>query len=247
MNVICKKSTTKLVKGATYKAVSFNNQNNKGYSFFKPTIRIYLTENSIQTFPLENFKPSVGEDFQSINWLCPDYQLVLNEREQTKIDKNLKVNDYVVPLYDSLKTLIRGRKYKVKEVKFRDHKSTYGATVWTDIKIKLEGSERFYSSWNFRKCTNQETRDIGLKEIFDEETNTEMVGKHKRKFDYFTQEEKERLLVQFLISSSCDKSRNQLDVIDWAISKSGKLYGLTRSDFDVIQNFTVSQIIELVK
>lgn len=247
MNVICIKPTTKLVKGGTYKAVSIQNHNTKGYSFFRPVIRVYLTDNSIQTFPLQNFKPTVGDDFVQSNWICPDYQLILTEREQTKIDRNLKQNDYVVPLYDSLKTLIKGRKYKVKDVKIHDHKSSHGSTTWSDIKIKLDGSERWYSSWNFRKCTNQEAREIGLSEIFNESTDTETVGKHKRKFDYFTDDEKNKLLLQFIISAANDKFRNQMDITDWAITKSAKLYGLKKEDFDTIQTMTLSDIINILQ
>lgn len=247
MNVICIKPTTKLVKGGTYKAVSMQNSNTKGYNFFKPTIRIYLTDNSIQTFPLQNFKPTVGDDFPQTNWMCPDYQLLLNEREQTKIDKNLKKNDYVVPLYDSLKTLIKGRKYKVKDITLHEHKSSLGHTTWTDIRIKLEGSERWYASWNFRKCSSQEIREIGISEIFEEKVDTEKVNKHRRKFDYFTNDEKVKLLIQFIVTSAADKFRNQMDIVDWAINKSGKQYGIKKEDFELVNTLTISQILSILK
>lgn len=247
MNVICIKPTTKLVKNGTYKAVFINNHNTKGYTFFRPTIRIYLTDQSIQTFPLQNFKSIDGIDFPQTNWVCPDYQLILNEREQTKIDKNLKSGDYVIPLYDSLKTLVRGRIYKVREVKVHEHKSSTGYVSWTDIKIKLDGSERFYSSWNFRKCTNQESREIGLKQIFDEQTNTETVGKYKRKFDYYTDDEKKKLLLEFVVGSANDRFRNQMDIIDWAVSKSAKQYKLNRSDFEKINLITIDELMSILK
>jgi hypothetical protein len=188
-----------------------------------------------------------GGDFPNNNWICPDYQILLNEREQTKIDKTLKSGDYVIPLYDSLKTLIRGRTYKVKEVKFNDHKSSTGYTSWTDIKIKLDGSERWYTSWNFRRCTNQETRDIGLKEIFDEATNTEKVNKHKRKIDYYEDDDKKKLLLEFLVSASNDRFRNQMDIIDWAVTKSAKQYKLVREDFESVIGLTIEEFLQILK
>lgn len=244
MNVICLKASSKLVKGGVYKLVYFNNDNSKKNPYFRPILRIYLNEFSIQSFPLENFKLEDGSKFTETIWTCPDYQLKLNEREQTKIDKNIKVGDYVIPLYDSLKTLIRGRTYKVSEVKFHDHKNNLGQITWTDIKIKLEGSQRWYVAWNFRKCSNQESRDINLKQLFDEKTNTETVNRHKRKFDFFDESDKKKLLIQFIIASASDRFRNQMDIIDWAITKSAKNYKLTRSDFEPIMLMSVSEIIK---
>jgi hypothetical protein len=247
MNVICIKPTTKLVKGGVYKVAHFNNQNAKGYAFFRPTIRIYLNDNSLQTFPLQSFKPTVGDTFAQINWICPDYQILLNEREETKIDKNLKPGDYVVPLYDSLKTLIKGRKYRVKDVSIFEQKNSSGAVSWVDIKIKLDGSERFYTSWNFRKCTSQESREIGLNVIFDEENTTEKVNKHKRKFDYYTDDEKKKLLLQFIVTSANDRFRNQLDIIDWAVAKSAKQYKIEKSDFDLVKDVGLFEVLDILK
>jgi len=248
MNVICIKPTKRLVKDATYKVARLLNLNAKGYTHYVPTVRIYLTDNSIQTFPLSSFKPEgTLPDFPNIDWICPDHKNELDLRDQMKIDKRLKSGDYVIPLYDNLKTLIMGRKYKVKEVKFKDHTSSHGSVTWTDIKIKLEGSERWYVSWNFRKCTNQESRDLSLKELFDESTDIEKVGKFKRKFDYYTDDEKKKILTKFIITSANDRYRNKMDIIDWTISKTAERYSLSKSDFDSIKDLTLFEILDLLK
>jgi len=246
MNVICIKPNKRLVKDATYKVAQLQNLNNRGYSHFRGIVRIYLNDNSIQAFPIDSFKPTSGSSFAQINWVCPDYQQRLDERDQMKIDKNLKSGDYVVPLYDSLKTLIKGRKYKVSEVSFNDHKNFSGLVTWTDIKIKLEGSQRFYSSYNFRKCSIAESREIGLSELFDEEVTTEKVNRHKRKFDYYSQEEKTVILLKSIIESTNDRFRNHMDIIDWSIHKSSKQFKLVRSDFDSIASMTISDIVNLL-
>jgi hypothetical protein len=247
MNVICKKATSKLIKDGVYKVVMYNNINSKNYSFFRPTIRIYINDSTIQTFPLDNFKPVDSDSFSQINWMCPDYQLKLNEREQTKIDENLKAGDYVVSLYDSLKTLVKGRKYKVVDVTKIKHKNSSGAIRWTDIKIKLEGSHRYYASYNFRKCTHQESREIGLSQLFDEVVQTEKVNKHKRKFDYYSVEDKTKILLDLICVSSQDRYRHNLDIIDWTIQKSGIKYKLTREDFDSTLNLKLSEILDILK
>jgi hypothetical protein len=247
MNVICVRPTKRLVKNATYKVASFQNQNNNSSAYFRPYIRIYLTEDSVQTFPLDSFKPTVGDTFQQINYISQEYRLFLDEKDQMKIDRNLKGGDYVVPIHDGLKTLIKGRKYKVKDVRTIDHKSSMGAITWTDIKIKLEGSERWYTSWNFRKCTNQETRDISLKSLFDEVVDIEKVNKHKRKFDYYNDEEKVSMLLRFVVTSANDRFRNQMDIIDWTVEKTANRYSINKEDFDSVRNMTLDQILEILK
>ena len=247
MNAICIKPTKKLVKNVAYKIAYLNNQNSKSSAHFVPTVRIYLTDNSIQTFPLSSFRPESGSDFPSIQWFSPEYRTELDLKEQMKIDKTLKSGDYVVPIHDSLKTLIRGKKYKVKDVNFVDQKSSYGSTTWTDIKIKLYGSERWYTSWNFRKCTSQEVREISLNSLFDESTGTETVNKYKRKFDYFTIDEKKELLLKFLVLSANDRYRNSMDILDWTIQKTGFNYSLNKEDFDLINDLKISDILQILK
>lgn len=247
MNVISLKSSKKLIKDAVYKVASLQNLNSRNSPHFNPIVRIYLRDNSIQTFPLYCFKPEIGDSFPSISWICPDYQQILDEREQMKIDKNLKSGDYVVPIHDGLKTLIKGRKYKVDEVITKDHISPRGSVSWTDIKIKLDGSQRLYVAYNFRKCTSQEMRDIGLKKLFDEVVDTEKVGRFKRKFDYLTEEEKKNTLVKVIFDSATDRYRNKMSILDWAIDKSGQNYGLKVDDFSEILNLPLQSILGIME
>lgn len=234
------------MKNATYRVASFQNKTN-GSPYFRPTIRIYLTDDNIQNFPLDSFKPIIGDTFQQIDYVSEEYRLFLDEKSEMKIDKNLKSGDYVVPTHDGLKTLVKGRKYKVKDVRVFDHKSSMGAVTWSDIKIKLEGSERWYISWTFRKCTNQEAREISLKTLFDETVDVEKVNKHKRKFDYFTDEEKISMLLRFVVTSANDRFRNQMDIIDWTIEKTAERYSIKKEDFYSIKNMTLEQILEILK
>ena len=119
--------------------------------------------------------------------------------------------------------------------------------ILIDIKIRLEGSERWYTSWNFRKCTNQETRDISLKSLFDEVVDIEKVNKHKRKFDYYSDEEKISMLLRFVVTSANDRFRNQMDIIDWTVEKTANRYSINKEDFDSVRNMTLEQILEILK
>jgi hypothetical protein len=234
MNVICIRPTKKLVKNATYKVAYLKNINTNYSAYFQPSLKIYLTDNSIHSFPLSSFKLVTGKDFPNIEWFSPEYSNDLNLIDQTKIDKNLKVGDYVVPIYDNLKTLVKDRKYKVKDINILAVKSKWGVSSWNNIKIKLEGSDRWYTSWNFKKCTSQEAREINLNSLFNESTETETVGKYKRKFDYYTPDEKVKLICKLVLISANDKFRNSMDIIDWTIEKSGDTYKLNRDDFNLI-------------
>ena len=247
MNVISIKSTKKLNKDGVYKVAFLRNQNVQNSLYFTPTVRIYLRDNSIQTFPLSSFKPESGVSFPDITWVDSDYQQMLNEREQVKIDKNLKSGDYVVPVHDSLKTLIKGRKYKVTEVVTKDHITQSGVVSWSEIKIKLEGSQRLYIAYNFRKCTSQEVREIGLKELFDEQSETEKVNRFKRKFDYLSDDEKKSTLVEMVMESATDRYRNQKSVLDWAVEKTGSKYSVKIEDFDPILELSLKSILEIIE
>lgn len=247
MNVICIKSTKRLVKNATYKVAKLSNINAQSSRYFRPSITIYLSETVFATFPLESFKPTVGDTFQTINWVSQDYAQFLSDREQTQITKDLKVGEYVVPKYDSLKTLIRGRKYKVTDVKINHHKNHAGIVSYSSIEIKLDGSNRYYISHNFRKCTQQEMREIGLNELFDEKSETEKVNRFKRKFDYLTPEEKKLVLLKHIIVSANDRFRNSMDIIDWTIEKTGKTYNIKTSDFEDLKTLTLTDILDILK
>jgi len=240
MKVISKKSTKKLVKNATYKVASFTNDNTRKSPYFRPSVRIYLTDNMVQTFPLECFSSEDGNDFPEINWICPEYTQVLNELDQMKVDNRLKSGDYVIPKFDNLKTLIKGRKYKVSEVMIGKHQ-------WGGIKIKLDGSQRWYTSWNFRKCTDQEVRELNLKKIFDEQVDTERVGRLKRKIEYLTDEEKNELLSRILFQSFLDRNRNNSDIIEWSISKIGTSYNLNPEDFSSVLDLKLSDLMKIIK
>jgi hypothetical protein len=98
-----------------------------------------------------------------------------------------------------------------------------------------------------RKCTNQEAREISLKSLFDEAVDVEKVNKHKRKFDYHTDEEKISMLLKFVVASANDRYRNQMDILDWTIEKTADKYSLKKEDFDSIMNLTLDQVLQIIK
>jgi len=237
MYVKCIKSTTKLVKDATYKCMMYFNDNTTNIRYFHPTVKIYLTEDLIQSFSLKYFKPIDRENFDTINWISDEYKIHITEIDQTKIDKNLKVGDYVIPLHGGYRTIIKGKKYKVSAVK----------TVSNRVSLRIEGSNRWYTGYYFRKCSHQESREIQLNDLFDEPKMTIKLNPKKRKIDYFTDIEKKVILLQMICDSVSDRYRNKLDIIDWCIFRKGKDYKLNREDFDQIIDLSVREILSILE
>jgi hypothetical protein len=60
------------------------------------------------------------------------------------------------------------------------------------------------------------------------------------------EEQKVKILSALLFTSSLDRNRNNLSVVEWAIQKTGKSYKLTPEDFEPIANLTLKEILELM-
>jgi hypothetical protein len=75
----------------------------------------------------------------------------------------------------------------------------------------------------------------------------EKVNKHKRKFDYYNDEEKISMLLRFVVTSANDRFRNQMDIIDWTVEKTANRYSINKEDFDSVRNMTLEQILEILK
>ena len=83
--------------------------------------------------------------------------------------------------------------------------------------------------------------------LFDESIDVEKVNKHKRKFDYYSEEEKISMLIRFVVTSANDRFRNQMDIIDWTVEKTANRYSINKEDFDSVRNMTLEQILEILK
>jgi hypothetical protein len=226
MKVISKVSNTKLIKGLTYEALSFDNtlpsHNTRRFGQKKIHIK------NFGWYLIKNFTDTNGNPLPQINYSNPQAPISSYRNfDATQIQKN----DIVVCENNKYKYLVKGGKYRVSEVK---EQNKWGA------QIKLSGYSRWikFSSWSFRKLNTQETRELALSQIFDKPENFEV--EFVRKFEQETN--KTKVLIDCLAKSILDPYRHHYNLIDWTVVKS-KLQGLKKEDYDQILQMPLSEIL----
>jgi len=230
MKVKSLKSNRKLIKGHTYETDYFSNDpNNVGNNRWYLG-RIYLKDRGY--YQCEDFTTTDGQPLPQIIYD------VRSNIEPTKVS-DIKKGDIIVCKLDGrFKYLIKGGKYRIEDVNV-----TSTTSYQTIGDIKLEGYKRWLSwnTWNFRKLSLQESRDLALSQIFDQEENFSV--EFKRKFEQ--SKTKEKILIETLAKSILDKYRHELDIIDWGIEKNGLIYSMTREDFEPLMDKPLKEIIQI--
>lgn len=248
MKVLCIKNSAKLVKGAIYDVLSINTlppQNSSRY----PTRQTVRT--SVGLFNADYFKSIDNTDLPQINWESPEYTNSRNDiSSYIKDVRTLKKGDIVICKWNSSKFFEKGKMYKVSDTLYKLEKKTShnGSTYHSiDQKIKIEGYNRWLTTYRFRECNAQEKRTISLSGLFDEEVKTVDLKniKKSRKIDRLTDSEKNRVLLGTLLSGIMDPARNTLSPIEWAAQKKGKNYDICEEDFKPLLNKKLSDIIKM--
>lgn len=234
MDIISLINTAKLVKGGTYIAQSFNNmpissttppaQARSLGRFRKVFLRGY------GSFQCKDFTDIQGNPLPQINYTnnTPNpYSLKVS-------DIDLKKGDIVVCKSDNYKFLVKEAKYRVVDID--------EVNKW-NTKVKFEGYKRWirFGSYNFRKLSLQETRDIALSQIFDKSENfsVEFVRKFERESN------KDKILIESIAKSIVDPHRNHLNILDWCIQKKARYQQLTKEDFEKILNKPLVEILSI--
>jgi hypothetical protein len=245
MIVVSKVNNGRLVKGAKYEVWEiFNSKSSKQQH--SQTISIKLNDDSspLRYYFIDYFELEDGKPIPNIDWQSDELKKDIYEKTNTWIDINSKAGDLVVCCSNEYKNLIIGEKYKIIDIK----NTTKGSWRSDTIKIKLDGSNTYYSSYNFRKCTLEENRQISLKLLTDKNSIEELIKKNntkQRKFDLLTTAEKNKLLYRVLFDAALDTFRNNLSILDWAIQKIGKKYFLVKDDFnEIIEDGSVMKVLE---
>lgn len=247
MKVKSKVNTKRLVKNSIYEVVKLHNSGSNQSRYYKGRITIKLNDDIVQSFSVNNFKMEDGTDVPTIDFVSDWWKLnQVNPYDLRITENNLKEGDFVIYQRNSHRSLITGKKYKVEKVSIKSYKSTWGNN-YQEVEIKVEGSSRFYKAYSFRKCTTEETRDTNLKLVFGEDADVMIVDKKKRKIDIFTEEEKQKILLEILFKSAVDKNRNNLSVVEWAISKIGYTFKLNTDDFTELLKKDLNTILSLFK
>lgn len=245
MKVICKRATTKLVKGAVYDVIRLSNVPN-GTTYWRAYVTIKVSDTINDTYSVKNFTTVDGKELPAINWESPTLKVV--SWEERTIDETIKKGDFVTYASNKSSTFHKGSIYTVTDVNIEKKSWT---TAWsgvtqnhtsTSIWIKVEGSTRWMKSYSFQKVPSEVARNIALQKLLDEKVDIETAGA-VRKIDKFSETEKDKVLFRIIAESMLDNSRNNMSIIDWAIHKSGKVYGVTKEDLEPILKKSINKII----
>lgn len=236
MKLICIKNNRTLVKGSVYECIKLTMiSTGPNKQWFRPYVTLkYLGNHTPDHFTLED-----GNPLPQTNWVSPS---LTTDFTKTWIEKPelLGEGDIIVCTSEGSKFLKSGDFYKISKIRKEHVKGR-----WWDVKVCLEGYNRWLSTRSFRLPTPGELREISLDIVLEQKTPDMKIDPSVRKFDRHTQERKAAILINLLMRSYLDVKRNNLNVIDWAIQKVEPKLNLTREDFLLVENYTLGQIGQL--
>jgi len=238
MIVICKKANKRLIKGCRYEVDSIWN-NGSSQSWLDGKIQLV----GFGRYSVDNFTDTDGNPIQKINYK--------RQNETTRVISfdDVKVGDILVCNTDHYKTMIKDGLYKIEDLKEVEHERVTWSKQkykFTEKTIKFEGIKRYlkFSGWYFRKLTPEESREISLNTVLNNEGPDIITTKDIRKIDMAPN--KEKLLMDILSKSILDNSRHHLSVVGWGCEKIGTKIGVKESDFEDILNMSLRDILDKI-
>lgn len=239
MIVICKKGSTRLVKGLRYEVIAMNNSAASSYN----SVRI----KDFGAYSVKNFTTTDGNELPKIDIPLPQNfyrSRMLRPEEVTK-------GDVIVCTRDTYKTLVQDGMYRIEEVTVKSTpRTSYNGTMLTpnvEHFIKLEGVKRKlkFNGWTFRKLTTAEAREMALGQLlFDEETGV-ITTNDVRKIDLVKNKNLE--LVRLLSKSILDPNRHGLKILEWGIQQVSKKTEVKSDDYEDLLNMSLKDILELIE
>jgi hypothetical protein len=239
MIVICKKGSTRLVKGLRYEVVAMNNSPASSYN----SVRI----KDFGAYSVKNFTTIDGKELPKIDIPLPQNfyrSRLLKPEEVTK-------GDVIVCTRDTYKTLVQDGMYRIEEITVKSTpRTSYNGTILTpnvEHFIKLEGVKRKlkFNGWTFRKLTTAEAREMALGQLlFDEETGI-ITTNDVRKIDLVQNKNLE--LIRLVSKSILDPNRHGLKILDWGIQQVSKKTEVKADDYEALLNMSLKDILELIE
>lgn len=241
MIVICKKGTKRLIKGHRYEVESlYNGGGNQRWIEGKLTLK-----DVVGRFSVGGFTDTDGKPIPTIN--------ISGRRNTTSIPRldfdSLKTGDILVCTSDSFTLFAKNCMYKISDLnKIVEQRKNWNGQTYnhTELKIKFEGINRWlkFSSWKFRALTTEELRENQLNSVLLGKEPEVVKSKDVRKIDLTTNKNLE--LIKILSETILDTNRHHLDVIDWAVEKTGTKLKINREDFAQLLDMKLSDILKII-
>ena len=236
MIVICKKATTKLVKGLPYQVVELENSG-------KPIGRVRIK--NLGWYTVNNFETTDGQPL-------PKKDIARKEPIELPLQfSDLSKGDILICKTDNYKSLVKGSMYKIKELSSVSKQvKNWSGTMRTQVDnyVRFEGVTRklMFSSWNFKKLPTDQAREMALEQILndapDKVTRTDF--RNLRKIEHIENKDNELMLV--LAKSILDGNRHKLSIVEWAVQQLGRKMDLERSDYSHLMNMKLKDILKLI-
>lgn len=195
MKIKAIKNTTALIKGYTYEVVRMYNANPNGHG------RVWVKEME-GSLNVCHFTDMSGNPLPNTNYGDVAYESVkFNDIER---------GDILVCKSKSHKSLVYGKMYRVEDLIVEKRNYNYAVN-----KIRLEGVKKtfMYNSWNWRKLSKDEVRDLSLLDLLENKEPDIVKEVVVDKFDAMENTEVE--LFRAVAQSMVDKKRHHLGLIDW--------------------------------
>lgn len=227
MIVICKRPTKRLVKGLRYEVASMYNSTTHYVSYGTVLIK------GIGSFSVKNFTDVDGNPLPKINITGVAHNYKLLEFSE------LKTGDIIVCMTDRYKLLSKNCIYRIESLQEAE-KSGINFKFKTSF-IKLEGIPRkiIFNGWRFRKLNTDESRDMTIGKIFNEDDK--VIKTKIRKIDLSPNKKTE--LIKALSKSILDPYRHQLSIIEWTCQKSSENLGIIPDDFKELLELPLKDIL----
>jgi hypothetical protein len=240
MNVICKKGTTKLVKGHSYEVISMNNSNVSTYK----SVRL----KDFGSYSVKNFTTTDGKSLPEIDIPLPTN--FYNRFELLK-GEDVSKGDIIVCMQDRYKTLVKDGMYRVEEINRKvTPRTSYSGTILTpyvEYLIKFEGVKRKLklNGWCFRKLTTAEARELALNQLLFDETTGLITTNDTRKIDLV--QDKNLELLKIVSKSILDPNRHGLKILDWGIQQVSKRTEVKVDDYEDLLEMSLKDILDLIE
>jgi len=232
LKVICiTKNSTKLIKGATYSAISIHS-----YTHGKISDRTIYLKN-VGNYSIKNFTLLDGSSLDSI----ADFNI-----ERTKgVDTNFTnyTGQFVKCRYSSGKSLKEGEIYYIEEQRKTERKG-YNGKIYYDFKFKIRGIRNCVSPYRFETIPIAEQRNIKLKNLKGEKIKT---GEQTRKFLLYTEKQKNCILFKILSQVLLDIDNVEIDskinISELMLTKGNKNYAIIKEDIELFLKCDISKLL----
>lgn len=239
MIIVCKRPTKRLVKGVRYEVENlWNDGSNQRWLEGKVSIK------DIGRFSVGNFTDENGNEVSKTNIIKP-----LTPIERLTFS-DLKEGDILVCKSDNYKTLLNGGMYRIEKLySISTQKNGWNGNVYTHTEqhVKFEGVKRKlkFNSWFFRRLNSEESREISLNQLLNDEEAPVIKSQNIKKIDLMSN--KDTVLMEILAKSIIDPNRHHLTIPEWACEKVATKLSLVVSDFDYLMDLSLRDILELLE